>query len=364
MTSLQKVIWNENKTFEFDCVFDENTTQTQIYASLVQKLLVDLLNGYSATVLVYGPNGCGKTYTLGSNSAAITSLTNSRVTTITKRPQLNDFDGVLPRVLDDLISFIDYEQQQSQQSQHRPEYENDDDDDDNDEKEEEEEDADKETPTLSVKLSLFELYQKEIVKDLFVNRLYASSSQSSTDSSLLVVTNTAVPSPPPRLPHRTEFTISLEQPPVRHNRRQPNGSLDLVKSQLRFIKVAGWVKSSKVSRFLHDALLETDSNVILIACVNPAEAHMTETLNMLDWAADVMKINKTTKECVAKKDNERELNELRAQVEELKAQVAKLTCEAKSGHIESPGSCDEKLMKVTILTITISTENILYEYFA
>ncbi|KAK6613627.1 kinesin motor domain-containing protein [Botrytis cinerea] len=70
MTRFQsKVVSNMGKrvkdqTFAFDRVFDDNTTQGDVYESTTRGLLDNVLDGYNATVFAYGATGCGKTHTI------------------------------------------------------------------------------------------------------------------------------------------------------------------------------------------------------------------------------------------------------------------------------------------------------------
>ena len=54
----------KDQTFGFDRVFDENTTQAEVYESTTRGLLDSVLEGYNATVFAYGATGCGKTHTI------------------------------------------------------------------------------------------------------------------------------------------------------------------------------------------------------------------------------------------------------------------------------------------------------------
>ncbi|PSK60295.1 hypothetical protein B9Z65_445 [Elsinoe australis] len=54
----------KDQTFGFDKVFDENTTQAEVYESTTKNLLDSVLDGYNATVFAYGATGCGKTHTI------------------------------------------------------------------------------------------------------------------------------------------------------------------------------------------------------------------------------------------------------------------------------------------------------------
>ena len=50
--------------FNFNHVFDEQTTQEEIYRECVSNIPTKLLEGYNSTVLAYGQKGSGKTHTL------------------------------------------------------------------------------------------------------------------------------------------------------------------------------------------------------------------------------------------------------------------------------------------------------------
>ncbi|KAI9828524.1 MAG: hypothetical protein M1819_006580 [Sarea resinae] len=54
----------KDQTFAFDRVFDENTTQADVYEATTKNLLDSVLDGYNATVFAYGATGCGKTHTI------------------------------------------------------------------------------------------------------------------------------------------------------------------------------------------------------------------------------------------------------------------------------------------------------------
>ena len=54
----------KDQTFGFDKIFDENTTQGDVYEATTRGLLDSVLDGYNATVFAYGATGCGKTHTI------------------------------------------------------------------------------------------------------------------------------------------------------------------------------------------------------------------------------------------------------------------------------------------------------------
>lgn len=55
---------SKDQTFGFDRVFDENTSQGDVYESTTRGLLDSVMDGYNATVFAYGATGCGKTHTI------------------------------------------------------------------------------------------------------------------------------------------------------------------------------------------------------------------------------------------------------------------------------------------------------------
>ncbi|KAH3943687.1 hypothetical protein HBI56_012110 [Parastagonospora nodorum] len=58
----------KDQTFAFDRVFDETTTQGDVYEATTKPLLDSVLDGYNATVFAYGATGCGKTHTITGTS--------------------------------------------------------------------------------------------------------------------------------------------------------------------------------------------------------------------------------------------------------------------------------------------------------
>ncbi|CAG8981008.1 hypothetical protein HYALB_00013826 [Hymenoscyphus albidus] len=54
----------KDQQFAFDRVFDENTTQAEVYEATTRGLMDSVMEGYNATVFAYGATGCGKTHTI------------------------------------------------------------------------------------------------------------------------------------------------------------------------------------------------------------------------------------------------------------------------------------------------------------
>eukprot|EP01102_Stenamoeba_stenopodia_P019656 TRINITY_DN7471_c0_g1_i1.p1 TRINITY_DN7471_c0_g1~~TRINITY_DN7471_c0_g1_i1.p1 ORF type:complete len:934 (-),score=240.86 TRINITY_DN7471_c0_g1_i1:200-3001(-) len=54
----------QSHSFNFDRVFDPNTTQIQVYEESAKQSIQDVLDGYNATIFTYGQTGSGKTFTM------------------------------------------------------------------------------------------------------------------------------------------------------------------------------------------------------------------------------------------------------------------------------------------------------------
>ncbi|CAI6089345.1 unnamed protein product [Clonostachys chloroleuca] len=58
----------KDQVFAFDRVFDDHTSQSDVYEGTTRNLLDSVLDGYNATVFAYGATGCGKTHTITGTS--------------------------------------------------------------------------------------------------------------------------------------------------------------------------------------------------------------------------------------------------------------------------------------------------------
>ncbi|KAI8069488.1 P-loop containing nucleoside triphosphate hydrolase protein [Gongronella butleri] len=84
------LLTTSNRTFTFDRVFDQHTTQQHIYSEVVQPILDQVMEGFNCTIFAYGQTGSGKTYTMEGNL------------------DHNTHDaGIIPRVIDKLFSALD-----------------------------------------------------------------------------------------------------------------------------------------------------------------------------------------------------------------------------------------------------------------
>ncbi|XP_076447209.1 kinesin-like protein KIF19 [Babylonia areolata] len=55
---------SREKQFVFDCTFDGNASQQDVYEATTKFLIGNVINGYNATVFAYGATGAGKTHTM------------------------------------------------------------------------------------------------------------------------------------------------------------------------------------------------------------------------------------------------------------------------------------------------------------
>ena len=52
------------KSFSFDAVYDEDSTQRAVYDETAYPLVESVLAGYNGTIFAYGQSGSGKTFTM------------------------------------------------------------------------------------------------------------------------------------------------------------------------------------------------------------------------------------------------------------------------------------------------------------
>ncbi|CAH1114393.1 unnamed protein product [Psylliodes chrysocephalus] len=78
----------KNKIFTYDSVYDECSTQQNIYDETVRPLVASVLDGYNGCVFAYGQTGTGKTYTM-------------------EGIDIDDDKGIVPRAFEQIWSHID-----------------------------------------------------------------------------------------------------------------------------------------------------------------------------------------------------------------------------------------------------------------
>lgn len=76
--------------FNFDQVYDDESSQEEIYSNTARLSVISALEGYNATIMAYGQTGTGKTYTMEG-----------------MRYNLKDDQrGIIPRAIEDIFKYI------------------------------------------------------------------------------------------------------------------------------------------------------------------------------------------------------------------------------------------------------------------
>jgi len=57
----------KNQEFTYDNVFDETSTNLEVFNSSLSTLIPNLFEGYNVTCMAYGITGAGKTFTMLGN---------------------------------------------------------------------------------------------------------------------------------------------------------------------------------------------------------------------------------------------------------------------------------------------------------
>ena len=63
-----QVVVAAEKVFNFDLMFDHESSQNVVYNELVHDRVKSVIEGYNATVFAYGQTGTGKTFTMGTSN--------------------------------------------------------------------------------------------------------------------------------------------------------------------------------------------------------------------------------------------------------------------------------------------------------
>ena len=80
--------------YQFDCAFDEESTQYQVYEKTAKIFIPNVLAGFNVTVFAYGATGAGKTHTMLGNTRADEAASNAEA-------------GIIPNAVTDLFNQID-----------------------------------------------------------------------------------------------------------------------------------------------------------------------------------------------------------------------------------------------------------------
>jgi kinesin family protein 11 len=95
---------HHNKTYIFDRVFGEESTQKEIYDEIVLPILSEVLTGYNCTIFAYGQTGTGKTYTMEGpppNDEQEKESGNSVLSMVSEHA------GMIPRALSQIFQMLD-----------------------------------------------------------------------------------------------------------------------------------------------------------------------------------------------------------------------------------------------------------------
>ncbi|KAH6921165.1 hypothetical protein HPB50_027849 [Hyalomma asiaticum] len=90
--SNQSIVLGGDKTFTYDYVFGEESSQVQVYDACVSKLLPKVFEGFNVTILAYGQTGSGKTFTMG--------------TSCSSNGARSEDAGIIPRAVQDIFRHI------------------------------------------------------------------------------------------------------------------------------------------------------------------------------------------------------------------------------------------------------------------
>ncbi len=85
------------QSFTFDHVYDQNSTQENVYENTAKPAVWSVLEGYNATILAYGQTGTGKTYTMEGFKYSAGD------------PQR----GIVPRSMEEIFRFIQMQSSQN-----------------------------------------------------------------------------------------------------------------------------------------------------------------------------------------------------------------------------------------------------------
>ncbi|KAI9318100.1 hypothetical protein BX666DRAFT_2026500 [Dichotomocladium elegans] len=363
-----QILIGTDKSFTYDYVFDNNTTQKSVYSTAV----VPLLSKFNATILAYGQTGSGKTYSMG------TGLHNG----ITPEDQ-----GIVPRCIVELFQTMEERGRES------PDFKYD------------------------IYVSFLELYNEELVdllnphtiqqrkkgasgaapvaevtirEDITGNIYWSGVREERCNSpdellgflakgSLCRTTGSTDMNTVSSRSHAI-FSVILKQ-----QRRDPNAQpnhdkaeIQSLTSKFHFVDLAGSerlkrtnaqgdrakegiainsgllalgnvisalgdetrrathipYRDSKLTRLLQDSL-GGNSQTMMLACVSPADSNFMETLNTLKYANRARNIKNRVTINQDFAGNSIEINQLRACIARLRMEVASLRAGGESGVSES-----------------------------
>eukprot|EP00934_Nitzschia_sp_Nitz4_P007192 Nitzschia sp. Nitz4//scaffold344_size17659//1756//3891//NITZ4_008808-RA/size17659-processed-gene-0.17-mRNA-1//-1//CDS//3329548603//7182//frame0 len=328
----------DKRWFELDAVFDEQSTQKDVYVRSGAQMAVtdDIFRGFNCTILAYGQTGAGKTFTMGTAAGS---------------QEVQESDGVIPRACADLFHSIQTKCDGNAQ----------------------------------VELSYLEIYNEEI-RDLMVadgeetadlriretlnGEVYVAGLKSKPVASSQeigqfmeeaskrrVVASTKMNAVSSRshaicvlkihgvLEDSTKFAAKLtlvdlagseriKKTGAQGNRRQEGININkglfilgqvvsaLAEQRPKYKRKPPY-RDSKLTRLLQDSL-GGNSRTIMVACVSPADFNLDETINTLRYATSARNIKNTATRNVIKNISPEEAAKLQRDNQLLSAQVKEL----------------------------------------
>jgi DNA replication protein DnaC len=76
--------------FTFDRIYDDESTQEEVYTETARLSVCSALEGYNATIMAYGQTGTGKTFTMEGF----------------RYNMLDEQRGIIPRAVEDIFKYI------------------------------------------------------------------------------------------------------------------------------------------------------------------------------------------------------------------------------------------------------------------
>ncbi|XP_071053167.1 kinesin-like protein KIF11 [Onthophagus taurus] len=76
-----------SKKYHFDRVFDDTSSQSDVYNTIVRPLITEVIGGYNCTVFAYGQTGTGKTFTMSGGKG--------------------ENEGIIPRTINHIFDILD-----------------------------------------------------------------------------------------------------------------------------------------------------------------------------------------------------------------------------------------------------------------
>lgn len=94
------------RRFDFDHVFDETSSQENIYQNTTMPLITEFINGFNATCLVYGQTGSGKTFSMFGPD--VHQMDCFQKVNLKEKAQLPETFGILPRAIQEVFHALEY----------------------------------------------------------------------------------------------------------------------------------------------------------------------------------------------------------------------------------------------------------------